>query len=191
MPPTALTSRWQLNASSAAHVAAMDIVGFSRRLNDASALKAIRLQLIRAVERTTLFPAARANLWAHFLGDELRLAFLADQVDTYEAREFVEQVIVNLSESDQEQEEKRAEVVSVLTTGHVKALEWKGCRYLHGAATHKAQRWMDSKQIGPGELAVDSNFGAASGANGPGPGWRAVTFDSDQGWLKSVLSPGA
>ena len=64
------TSRWAVNAGSAAYLAAMDIVSFSQRMGDPDALFAIRANLVRAVENTPFFQQALDGgwVWAHFLG---------------------------------------------------------------------------------------------------------------------------
>lgn len=185
---SAPSRQWLLYQEYAAYLAALDIVGFSKRLGDPQALLATRTGLIRAVEQTAFFQASleQSVVWAHFLGDELRLAFRADAADARQVREFVENIVLNLSSSYQADSNRRASVVAVVLSGYMMAKEWRGCKYLHGVIAHKAQRWMNTKILSPGEIAVDSNFHSTE--TGLGAKWRKVEFGQDVGWV-SLVAP--
>jgi hypothetical protein len=72
------TRQWQRNKENKAFLVALDISGFSRYGQEPGQLLTHRERFFRAVANTALFEQARRakTVVVHFLGDELRLAFL-------------------------------------------------------------------------------------------------------------------
>jgi hypothetical protein len=162
------------NQPIAVYVAAIDIVGFSRLLESPDALSNARIKLFQAVESTVLFPKMVAEkLFAHFLGDELRFAFPADGTNAGEVRQFVLQVIDSLRART-----SAPEVCAVVVAGRAILQNRLDCTFLEGPVAFKAQRWLSTKIVRPGEVCTDEGFGEP-----PAHDWSPRRVGNDDGWV--------
>lgn len=142
---------FDLNRETHVTLVAMDIVGFSRNIASAEGLCQDRSNLFSAVKNTALFPRALSSdsVRVHFLGDELRLAFLQTAATKAEIAEFVEEVNTSL---DKLPAEIRTVVRSVALVGSLKVREVRQCKYLHGELPLEAQKWLGD--VKPGHFAT-------------------------------------
>jgi hypothetical protein len=171
---------WPLHQPVSAHVAAFDIVGFSRNLTDPTGLLQDRNALIRAIEETALFASlSKDDFFAHFLGDELRLAIRGTALGgASQVLSFAEDVHQNLARFSQGECGTTAR--AVVLAGAVIARESLGCRYLSGPLADRVQRWIGSGHVAGGEIASDS----------PGAGWRPLAALGGGAFVRTVcLAP--
>jgi hypothetical protein len=153
----------------------MDIVGFSKLIDNNLELANARQTLFQAVTKTALFQSTNKKdaVRAHFLGDELRLAFLANEVDAeHGAVNFVLNVLQNLKGRT-----PALDIRSVVLTGSVVARERLDCKYLEGYVTIRAQRWLGAKELKPGGIATDSK---------PGGEWSLVKIGEEDAWMRNI-----
>ncbi len=146
-----------MNEATDAFLVALDISGFSNDV-DPDQLLNHRMSFLQAVELTRLFPEARdqGTVRVHFLGDELRLAFLA-AVDAWEVKGFVDDVFAALDRLNRHvPEPQRTRIRGAVLGGVVTWRQWRGCDFLNGQLPIQAQSWTAS--LAPGEVAANGPF---------------------------------
>lgn len=174
------TSNWPLNRATAVYLVAMDVVGFSKKMDDPAALYTVRATFMQAVQATDFFPLMleKHAVRAHFLGDELRLAFLASETTPRNVRRFAIDVLLDLARRGRNAPELR----TVVLHGPVMARERLRCRYLEGLVTCKAQRWLGAKVLNPGDIGTDAPLESME--------WEARQFGPDRGWVHATAPRG-
>lgn len=149
--------RWRENEYVQACLVALDISGFSNDV-DPDVLLGHRMNFFGAVESTRLFPDAlrQGAVKVHFLGDELRLAFLVS-VRAREVTGFVDDVFHGLDRMNRRMGETEAtRVRGVVLLGPVTWKRWHRCVFLNGELPRQAQRWMSD--LAPDQVAVNADF---------------------------------
>ena len=175
--------RWEKNDPTQAFLVALDISGFSNDLNPDRLLEQ-RMKFFVSVEESRLFPKAKDNgdLKIHFLGDELRLAFLTG-VGTSEVRDFIDDVFAKLDQINEHAfKEYRTRIKGVALKGVVIWKTWINCEYLNGDLPIKAQTWMSD--LAPDEIAIDEPFKTALEIAGiPTRGLSSRKFSGETGYM--------
>lgn len=178
------TIAWPEHQEMSVFLVSLDIAGFSRALHQPSQLLEHRETFLRAIERTTLFKTAQGagQVAAHFLGDELRLAFL-DTVGARAVHSFVEDVRAALAQAnDSVPPERQTRVKGTVFVGVVSRQTWHGCTFLDGELPFQAQRWMSTLEAG--EIAIDAEckeaLDVAAVFTGP---LEERNFDDDLGYI--------
>ena len=152
------TSQWQRNKETNAFLVALDIASFSRYMREPDQLLAHRERFFRAVAHTALFEQAKRakTVVVHFLGDELRLAFL-DSIGAQALYDFLHEVMDILPRENLiVKDERQAHVKGAVLVGVMTWKEWRKCSFLDGLPPFKAQQWMG--QLQPGEIVADGAF---------------------------------
>lgn len=158
------TQRWRKNTGMHAFLVALDIAGFSRYMHEPDQLLAHRASFLQAIAQTSLCAQAQAakTVVSHFLGDELRLAFLST-VGAHAVCTFVRDVLHWLDQHNRAiTPERQTHVKGMVGADVLTWRDWRQCPYLDGALPLKAQRWM--ARLAPGEIAVDHSFYQAMGS---------------------------
>lgn len=175
--------KWQRYKTTRAFLVALDISGFSKDL-DPTRLLRHRRNFFNAVEETWLFSEAKEAqaVRAHFLGDELRLAFRAE-VEAPQVSGFVDDVFAGLDRINcQVLEPYRTKLKGVALEGVVVWKTWLNCDYLDGELPFKAQTWMG--QLAPNEVAIDEDFRQSLQVGGlPTSGFPSKKFSGEIGYL--------
>ena len=184
MRTTAATDRprWRLNDPARAFLVALDISGFSNDV-DPDELLNHRLNFFRAVELTRLFPEAgeEGSVRVHFLGDELRLAFLV-LVGAGAVREFVDDVFAGLDRMNRGVSEgQQTRVKGVVLEGPVTCRSWRGCEFLNGDLPIQAQNCMGA--LRPGQVAINTRFMESLKAEGTPVSFHEVEISGEKHYL--------
>src|SRR5436190_14632869 len=142
------------NVPTSVRLVAMDVVGFSRNISDARGLLRDRSNLFEAINATALFPRARDNgaAMVHFLGDELRIAFLPTIVNRHNVLDFVEEVYAFL-DARSDGAYGRTQIRSILLDGIIQFKRLFDCTYLYGELAMKAQLMLEG--VKGGQLATE------------------------------------
>jgi hypothetical protein len=147
---------WTPNSPTAAHLVALDIVAFSRRMHSDTALLAARSALMRATEDSGTFatwlPAGGTVM--QFLGDELRVACKADVIEERQVFQFTAEVLRNL-ESFRNYGVTDIEARGAIVHGIVAVKRWRGAEYIDGPTVHKLNRLLGSKLVQSGQIVMD------------------------------------
>lgn len=149
--------KWRMNEETSAFLVALDISGFSNDV-DPDELLNHRMNFFNAVERTRLFPEARdqETVKVHFLGDELRLAFLVT-VSAADVKGFVDDIFAGLDRIKRRAPEPgRTRIKGVVLEGVVSWGNWHNCVFLNGDLPLQAQNWMSA--LAPDEVAINAAF---------------------------------
>jgi len=178
-----MPTTWEKNDPTEAFLVALDISGFSNDV-DPDRLSEQRMKFFFSVEESRLFPKAKDNqdVKVHFLGDELRLAFLTG-VGTREVRDFVDDVFAKLDKINEHAlKEYRTRIKGVALKGVVIWKTWINCEYLNGELPVKAQTWMS--YLAPDEVAIDETFKIALQIDGvPTQGLSHRKFSGETGYM--------
>lgn len=181
MPPT---DRWQKHTETSAFLVALDIAGFSRYMQEPEQLLDHRERFFRAVAQTALFAQAKParTVVVHFLGDELRLAFLAS-VGVQAIYNFLTDVMDILNRQNRVvKEERQTHVKGAVLVGVMTWKEWRKCSFLDGVLPYTAQQWMGALQ--PGDIVADGAFKKAMDvASIPSESLPRRDFSGETGYL--------
>lgn len=172
---------WTPNKEAHCFLVALDVVGFSKSLNDPDELLLLRRGLQHVVERSELVARALRDDWMrfHFLGDELRLAFLCSACEAREVFEFIKYLMDATGSSSRRQQ--CPDLRAVTMQGQVLPREWHGCQYLAGALVRRAQRWASA--LAACEFALEDKFHEALGRRGLPASWKQRSFGGEPGWV--------
>jgi hypothetical protein len=165
-----------------AFLVALDISGFSNDV-DPDQLSNHRMNFFHSVESTRLFPEAKdqGTVKVHFLGDELRLAFLVG-VGGPAVKEFVDDVFAGLDRVNRRiPEPQQTRIKGVVLEGEVTWKSWRGCVFLNGDLPIQSQNWM--RRLKPDEVAVNAKFRLSLQTEGTPIDFTERDFSGETGYM--------